>query len=67
MVQSYEECIVIGVQEIAKRLNEDSKLVDVWIKFPLDMEWIVIDVQSDKWRLIGLGRVKPDENKVLEV
>jgi hypothetical protein len=53
-------------REIIERLDGDSKLFEVWIKFLFDMGWLTKDEKTGDWLLTDAGRLEIAERKVLE-
>jgi predicted transcriptional regulator len=52
-------------QEIIKELNGNSKLIEIAIKFLLDMGWVTKDKGTEKWMITDLGRLELAEKQVL--
>lgn len=43
-------------QQIVKLLNGDEDLVDVWISFLMQYDWIKQETESDEWSVTSKGR-----------
>lgn len=52
-------------QEIIKELNGNSKLIEIAIKFLLDMGWVTKEKGTEKWMITDLGRLELAEKQVL--
>ena len=53
-------------REIIERLDGDSKLFEVWIRFLFDMGWLTKDEKTGDWLLTDAGRLEIAERKMLE-
>lgn len=43
-------------QQIVELLNSDGELVDVWISFLMQYDWIEQENESDEWSVTSKGR-----------
>lgn len=52
-------------KQIVKALNGDEELVDVWISFLMQYDWIEQHYESDEWTVTLKGREWYEKNTIL--